>query len=164
MNLIRFLLISILFCPAVAHAQPEYEREPIRYSKTIPTDAVHQLAENLAAGKTSLEWEQEHGYLKSLLAELKIPVSSQTLVFSKTSLQVSRITPQTPRAVYFNDDVYVGWVQHGDLIEISAADSKLGGTFYSIKQKSEDVPVLKRETRVFNVTRQVLLVGRRVTW
>jgi len=146
MNIARIFLLIVLL-PVSVNAQPEFEREPIRYSNTKPTDVVHQLAQQLADGKKSLKWDQEHGYLRALLEELKIPVSSQTLVFSKTSLQVSRITPETPRAVYFNDDIYVGWVQHGDLIEISAADTKLGGTFYSIKQKQDEVPVLKRETR-----------------
>lgn len=145
-NVVRFVVL-ILILPATAWAQPEFEREPVRYSSTEPTDLVHQLGQKLASGEKSLRWDKEHGYLKDLLAELKIPASSQTLVFSKTSLQASRITPSKPRAVYFNDDVYVGWVQNGDLIEISAADSKLGGTFYSIKQSPNEVPVLKRETR-----------------
>lgn len=142
-----FFLCSVFGLPATVSAQPEYERDPIKYSKTEPTDQLHQLGQRLASGETELKWDEEHGYLKSLLDELDVPVSSQTLVFSKTSLQVSRITPRTPRAVYFNDDIYVGWVQNGDLIELSAADSKLGGTFYSIRQDSEKVPVMKRETR-----------------
>ena len=151
-NVAQIMLFLVLFAasgllPAIAWAQPDFERDPIRYSKTEPTDVVHQLGQQLAGGKKSLKWDAEHGYLKSLLAELDIPVSSQTLVFSKTSLQVSRISPEKPRAVYFNDDIYVGWVQHGDLIEISTADSKLGGTFYSIKQNQDEIPVMKRETR-----------------
>ena len=73
-------------------------------------------------------------------------MSSQVLVFSKTSLQVSRISPRTPRAVYFNDDVYVGWVQRGGVVELSAADPVLGGTFYSLKQEQAEFPVLERET------------------
>ena len=80
-------ILVLLIAPMTAFAQPEYEREPVRYSKTEPTDLLHQLGERLASGETKLEWDQEHGYLKSLLDELKVPVSSQTLVFSKTSLQ-----------------------------------------------------------------------------
>ncbi len=127
-------------------AQDKFEQPPILYSTTKPTDPVQQLAERLATGSASLEWNDEHGYLEAILANLQIPVSSQSLVFSKTSLQVSRITPQTPRAVYFNDETYVGWVPHGNVIEISAADPHLGATFYSVKQEKADSPMLLRET------------------
>ena len=117
--------ILVLLGPTVAFAQLDFEREPILYSKSQPTDRVAVLSKRLDSGDVKLNWESEHGYLASLLKELDVPVSSQTLVFSKTSLQVARISPQKPRAVYFTDDIYVGWVQHGDLIEVSAADSLL---------------------------------------
>lgn len=129
-----------------SQAQDKFERKPILYSTTKPTDPVQQLADKLSSGTETLEWNDEHGYLDAILAKLRIPVSSQSLVFSKTSLQVSRITPQTPRAVYFNDEIYIGWVQNGSVIEISAADPKLGATFYSIQQEKSDPPVLRRET------------------
>ncbi|MEM6365920.1 MAG: hypothetical protein AAF745_15940, partial [Planctomycetota bacterium] len=58
---------------------------------------------------------------------------SQVLVFSKTSLQRSRISPANPRAIYFNDDVYVGWVRGSSLLEISTADPKLGAAFYTMR-------------------------------
>ena len=138
---------SFVVClPCIAAAQLEFEREPVNYSESVPTDPVMRLAERLEAGKTTLEWDNEHGYLNSVLSALEVPVSSQTLVFSKTSLQVGRITPQTPRALYFNDDVYVGWVQRGDFIELSAADPQLGGTFYSLRQDGTRPPQIKRET------------------
>jgi len=126
--------------------QAKYEMAPINYSKSEPTDAVAEFAKKLADQSESLVWEDEHGYLKSLLEKLDVPVSSQGLVFSKTSLQVSRIDPKHPRAIYFNDSVYVGFVQRGKVIEISAADPKLGATFYSLSQEKLDVPILKRET------------------
>lgn len=133
-------------CLSVAVAQLDYEREPINYSETAATDRVAQLAADLKSGVTSLTWEPEHGYLMSLLQTLDVPAESQTLVFSKTSLQIHRISPQRPRAIYFNDDVYIGWVQQGDVIEISAADRNLGGTFYTLVQQSADVPEIVRET------------------
>jgi len=37
-------------------------------------------------------------------------------------------------------------VQHGDLIELSAADPSLGGTFYSLSQRQTDAPSIRRET------------------
>jgi len=37
-------------------------------------------------------------------------------VFSQTSFQLRKISPQRPRAIYFNDDVYVGWVRGGGVV------------------------------------------------
>src|SRR6185369_12949183 len=76
---------------------------------------------------------------------LKVPRSSQTLVFSKTSLQRSRIGPKTPRAVYFADDVYVGYCQHGPVMEVSAVDPQLGTVFYTLEQDAADRPKFVRQ-------------------
>ena len=144
----RLILIGIVlpFLASPGLAQSRFEMEPINYSRAKPTDKVYQFAQKLANGTESLEWEEEHGYLRSLLNKFQIPVESQALVFSKTSLQVNRITPSKPRAVYFNDDVYLGWVQNGSVIEISAAEPKLGATFYTLSQVKKKTPVFKRET------------------
>ena len=139
-------LVFAFLLSGQSQAQDKFEQPPIRYSTTKPTDPVQQLADDLTSGAQSLEWNEDRGYLDSILEKLKIPVSSQGLVFSKTSLQVSRIKPQTPRAVYFNDDIYIGWVPNGTVIEISAADPKLGATFYSVKQEKSEPPTLIRET------------------
>ncbi|MFN9720483.1 MAG: hypothetical protein ACK58L_17430 [Planctomycetota bacterium] len=133
-------------CCGVVCAQLDHEQEPINYSRQRATDPVAALMERISRDGATLTWEPEHGYLRSLMAALDVPESSQTLVFSKTSLQISRITPRTPRAIYFNDDVYIGWVQHGDVVEISAADPQLGGTFYTLDQRTKDHPVIERET------------------
>ncbi len=129
-----------------ASAQLDFEQEPILYSSATATDPVARLIESIKSGESRVTWEPGHGYLKSLMVELNVPESSQVLVFSKTSLQISRITPGTPRAVYFNDDVYLGWVQRGDVVEISAADPQLGGTFYTLDQRSPETPAFTRET------------------
>jgi hypothetical protein len=86
------------------------------------------------------------GYLPALLEALKVPAESQMLVFSKTSMQRQRISPRTPRAVYFNDDVYVGFCQSGDVLEISAVDPQLGTVYYTLDQKRDDPPRLVRQT------------------
>ena len=142
-----FLLtaVAVASLSSAAFSQDKFEQKPILYSESTPTDKVQQLADLLAANPDALKWTKEHGYLESILKTLKIPISSQSLVFSKTSLQVSKITPQTPRAIYFNDNIYVGWVQNGNVIEISAADPRLGATFYSISQKKSDAPTIRRE-------------------
>src|SRR5262245_3957937 len=123
----------------------DYDREPIRYSTAPANNVVSRLEERLAAGKTQLPHEKRLGYLRSLLGELTVPVSSQMLVFSKTSLQRNRISPQTPRAIYFNDDVYVGFCQSGDVIEVAAVDPQLGNVFYSLDQNAPDRPRFTRQ-------------------
>ena len=138
--------IVILLSFSIASAQLDFEQEPIRYSFATATDPIARLIERIKSGETTITWEPKHGYLTSLMKELAVPESSQVLVFSKTSLQISRITPKTPRAVYFNDDIYLGWVQHGDVVEISAADPQLGATFYTLDQRITDKPVFARET------------------
>jgi hypothetical protein len=79
----------------------------------------------------------QRGYLDSLLRELKISPSSQALVFSRTSFQRDRISPTRPRAIYFNDDTYVGYVPGGDVIEIASSDPRLGTTFYTLDQSGK---------------------------
>jgi hypothetical protein len=122
-----------LLCVASAHAD-EFDREPIRYSTAPANNTVSRLQEKMNAGKAKLSFDGPHGYLPSLLEALDVPVSSQTLVFTKTSLQRERISPKTPRALYFNDDVYVGFCQDGDVLEISAVDPQLGTVFYTLDQ------------------------------
>ena len=126
-------------------AQSEHEREPINYSASSPTDRVSQMASAIKKGTTVLDWDEDHGWLKSILENLDIPTSSQTLVFSKTSMQFRRINPQNPRAIYFSDDIYVGWVNGGDVLELGAVDQKLGAVFYSVSQEKSQRPVIKRD-------------------
>ena len=111
-----------------------------------PADPIAELQRKLTAGEARLEFEKDHGYLTSLLKALKVPVSSQTLVFSKTSLQSERISPKTPRAIYFNDDVYVAWVQGAGLIEIMSTDPEKGPAFYVLSQERNDHPQFERST------------------
>jgi hypothetical protein len=135
----------LLLTAGAAWGADDFEKEPISYSKGKPANAVSRLETRLATGKAKLAYEKGTGYLKSLLSELKVPVSSQTLVFSKTSLQRSRIAPKTPRALYFGDDVYVGFCQGGDVLEISAVDPRLGTVFYTVDQVKEGGPQLTRQ-------------------
>jgi hypothetical protein len=107
-----------------------YEKPPISYSTTRPQDAVARLQARLAAGNRSLGGSGRE-VMEALLRELQIPIESQLLVYSKTSLQRQRIHPRHPRALYFSDTCYVGWVPSG-LIEITAIDPVLGPVFYSL--------------------------------
>lgn len=122
------------------------ESEAIAYSKTAPSDAVTALQKKLDAGAATLAFDDARGYLPAVLTALNVPVSSQGLVFSRTSLQVDRIAPWTPRAVYFSDSVYVGWVQGGPIMEIASVDPKLGAVFYTLSQEKTDHPSFERQT------------------
>jgi hypothetical protein len=123
----------------------DYEREPILYGKSQPDNRVSRLIERLQAGTANLHHEPHFGYLRSLLTELEVRESSQVLVFSKTSLQRHRIAPRTPRALYFNDDVYVGFCQQGDVLELSAVDPQLGAVFYTVDQAVSGDPRIVRQ-------------------
>lgn len=131
---------------AIRAAGQEIEREPINYSAAKPCNVVARLQERLATGKAKLDFDEDHGYLRSLLRALDVPASSQVLVFSKTSLQRERISPQTPRAIYFNDDVLVGSCLDGQVLEISAADESIGTTFYTLEQREQEKPAPRRQT------------------
>lgn len=120
------------------------DEDTIAYGKSEPQSAVHELQGKIDAHELKLEWDDKYGYLPSLLKALHVPVESQMLVFSKTSLQRERISPQNPRALYFNDDVYIGWIPGAPLMEVSVADPKLGGVFYSLEQKKVDRPFFRR--------------------
>src|SRR5262245_46747772 len=89
----------------------DFEREPINYATAPVDNLVSRLEGRLRAGQTHLKYEASFGYLRSLLRELAVPESSQTLVYSRTSLQRQRIGPRTPRAIYFSDEAYVGFCQ-----------------------------------------------------
>jgi hypothetical protein len=91
------------------------DHEAIQYATTPVTDPAARLQQQLVKGLT-LDYDRDKGYLPSLLKALKVPEDSQVLVFSKTSFQASRISPRLPRAIYFNDDVSVGWVRGGDAL------------------------------------------------
>jgi hypothetical protein len=124
----------------------DIERAPISYGTAPTSNAVTRLEQRIASGKVKFAYDDKVGYLRSLLHELNVPISSQTLVFSKTSLQRERIKPTTPRAIYFNDDVYVGYCQGGALIEVDAIDPKLGSVFYSLEQDKGNKPVFTRQS------------------
>ncbi|MCX6954551.1 MAG: hypothetical protein NTV51_20550 [Verrucomicrobia bacterium] len=122
-----------LFGAAGARAQgePDYEQPPVSYSASTPHDALTRLQARIAAGEVTLAGD-ELAMLQKLLGELGVPVDSQMLVFSRTSFQRGRIRPDQPRALYFSDSVYVGWVP-GGLVEVTAIDPKLGPIFYTLE-------------------------------
>ena len=118
----RSVLVAALFAvPLVAQFSGSFvlpvEDEALGYNKAAD-DPVARLQAKLERGDAKLNYAPAQGYLLSVLKELNIPVESQVLVFSKTSFQQSLIAPWTPRALDFNDDVYMGFVQNGEVLEV----------------------------------------------
>ena len=110
-------------------------------------DPFTLLKDDLEQGRLDLDVSNEKAYLESLLKALKIPASTQMVVYSTTSLQLSLISPRTPRAVYFNEDLYLGYVQ-GGRIEIVSIDPELGGIFYIFDiPRNGNRPVAERSER-----------------
>jgi len=109
-------------------------------------DPIVSLQDLIESGEITFSFDPLTGYLPSLLAALDIPVSSQGLVFSRTSLQTDRITPWTPRAIYFNDDVYVGFVQDSPILEIASINPDQGAVFYLLPQSEDVEPTFQHET------------------
>ena len=137
---------AVLACSSAALAG-DWEGPPIHYSKAVPDNPVSRLQARLDAGAARLEHDgKSGGRLKALLRELGVPASSQTLVFSKTSFQLARIEPRTPRAIYFGDDAYVGWCREGDVLEVSVADARLGTVFYTLSQDPDAPARFQRQT------------------
>ena len=125
------------------HLMP-FDEETINYSKQTDTGPIARLQERIDRGELKMNFGEKFGYLPSLLDALGVSTNSQMLVFSKTSFQRERIAPKTPRAIFFNDDVYVGFVQGSPLLEISSSDPKLGGVFYTLDQTKVERPKFVR--------------------
>ena len=143
----RLLSLTLTLCAFASTAvADDFDRPPIRYSDTAPDDAVAGLGRKPRAGAVTLAHEKGGGYLRDVLKRLDVPVSSQVLVFSKTSLQRSLIGPKTPRAVYFNDDVAVAFCRHGDALELVADDANLGAVFYTLDQDPAGRGAVTRQT------------------
>ncbi len=122
-----------------------YSDAPIYYRSEDITDAVTLLQKKFDAGKARLDYHAgDHGYLKSVLKLLDIPVSSQTLVFSKTSFQYPKISPRHPRALYFNDDIYIGVVNEGKEIEVISFDRQQGAIFFILHEQQVEKPRFER--------------------
>ena len=143
--LILGFLLVLFHAANTAFPQGNYERPPIDYLNKNVNDAVAKLGRRLESGESTLKYSKATGYLEALLRELEIPISSQALVFSKTSLQLQRISPRRPRALYFNDNVYVGYCVNGDVLEIASTDAQQGAIFYTLEQKPEKVPKFVRD-------------------
>jgi len=113
------------------------EDPAIAYTTARLNNAVADVNRRLQDGSLRFTFDSSSGFLRSALEALQIPIDSQMLVFSRTSLQGKRIGEQNPRALFFNDRVALGWVRGGDLLEVAAHDETAGVVFYTLEQKAD---------------------------
>ncbi|HYL36449.1 MAG TPA: hypothetical protein VEV17_11095 [Bryobacteraceae bacterium] len=120
----------------------------LQYAEHPTNDPVSRLQVQIDQGQVKLDYEPGRwGYLRSLLKHLQIDVDSQMLVFSKTSFQAQKISPKRPRALYFNDNAAVGFVQDGEVMEVASLDPTQGVLFYSLDiQKSQTPRFVRRDS------------------
>jgi hypothetical protein len=130
--------------PRLSALRYDYDYPVIGYSGTPVNNRVARLQARLQRGEGHLDSRGSRGYLDAVLKELNIDPGSQTLVFSKSSLQIDWINAATPRAIYFNDDTFVAWVQGSGLLELVTMDSSLGPVFYTLSN-GDSKPAFERE-------------------
>ncbi|WDE98780.1 hypothetical protein PQO03_13135 [Lentisphaera profundi] len=140
-TLLAFSLVS----PNSSRANDLYETALINYENRQANNDIETLNKALLEKKVKLDFHSRRGFLDALLKELDIPINSQTLIFSKTSFHRKQIYPSNPRALYFNDEIYVGWVPGTKLLEIAISDPELGAVFYTLEQKQNETIQFKRD-------------------
>src|SRR6185295_726403 len=158
-SLLRIVPLLSIGCVTIGMAEPPldspivvknqgflpFANAPIYYrtSQNL-AEPIAKLQKQLDSGAVTLEYEPDHGYLRSVLKLLHVPISSQTLVFSKTSFQYPYISPASPRALYYNDDIYVGQVQQAKSLEFVSFDPLLGAIFYILDEHKVARPRFER--------------------
>ena len=124
-----------------------YGLQPVEYGTGALTDPVTLLNEQLIQQKRELKFDTEWGYLRDVLKQLQLPESSQLMVYSKTALNPRIINPDNPRVIYFNDDVYLGWVPGARSMELASIDPLRGTIFYELDLKASPNPRFVRSDR-----------------
>lgn len=132
-----------LFSGGLDHPAIEYATRPVH-------NAVTELNARLQRRATGLTYAGNFGYVRSVLEALHVPIESQMVVFSKTSLQQAIISPQHPRSIFFNDSVAVGWVPGEPFVEVAVEDPQQGVIFYTLDQQPVDSPVFTRRDACLN--------------
>lgn len=121
------------------------EHPAIAYNTAPVHTAITELNRKLDDGAATLTFDPTSGYLRSVLEALGLPIESQMLVYTQTSLQAQKINMENPRAIYFDDDVSVGWVRGGLVLEAWAQDPRQGTIFYTLDQQASASPRFGRQ-------------------
>jgi hypothetical protein len=140
------LILTLLFGDCSAQAQQskaaaKEQAERIGYLLVRREEALRhksddectRLLKKVSEKKVQLDATEQKAFTTSLLTALNIPVSSQLLVFSGTASQGRKVNASNPRAIYFNDETYVGVVP-GGFVEMIGVDPQNGAVFYSFEK------------------------------
>lgn len=116
-------ILAVLGAPSSTAQQSTTDAHGLTPTASLPgasgTNAIEQLQAALEAGEIRLESSSDgRATLVGILDALGILPESQLLVFSGSSLQFDKIEQATPRSIFHNEDVAVGWVQNSSLLEI----------------------------------------------
>ena len=133
----RAAIVFAIAAAATAGAQfaGTLDQHPaIQYATRPAADPVAQVMRRGAGGPAAFAFDPRYGYLPAVLAALDVPVESQILTFSKTGIQQALTGPRTPRALYFNDAVVVGYITGAPFVEVASHDPSQGVVFYSLDQ------------------------------
>src|SRR6516162_4049728 len=133
LGVLTLIIVAVGFSDVDKGFVPEPDDPAIEYSSRPTTDAVAILNREIKGGRVRLRFDSKQGYLPSVLEALHVPIESQMAVFSKTSVQRERINPNSPRTLFFNDSLAIGWVR-GGFIEVAAQDPRQGVIFYTLAQ------------------------------
>lgn len=119
----------------------DFQLPPHEYYEGDSQDPVSILVRRIEAGEKTPDFSSHRAFVDWLLAELKIPAASQTIVFSRTGLQRQVVSPRNPRALFFNDQTYMTWIP-GGMVELASFDPDRGPLFFLL-QGSDDAKLAK---------------------
>ncbi len=130
-RLVSCLCGGVLLFHAALEAQffNDFDVAPHSYYERTGTDSFSKLLTRKEKGDYDFGTETGLPLLRRMLQELNIPVSSQVLVYSQTSLQRKLVRPENPRAMYFDENIYLA-VMAGGKLEVNSFDPEAGGIFY----------------------------------
>ncbi len=145
--LAMLIVIGAVSTPVAAQSTIDrlpYRKHPVDYFGPEENN-VSRLFERVRTGEVTLESDPRHGYLPAVLRALDVPAESQLLVFAKNAANARLISPQNPRALYFSDDISIGWTPGAAAIEISVIDLKKGPVFYALRFREDGSARLTRD-------------------
>ena len=142
------LVLSSLGLGAKDFPQKRFGESPHDYWSREPRDAFAKRSGLVDSAISDFFANPGPISLTAILKSLRLPESSQLLVYSATSLQSGLIRPDNPRALYFNDEVYLGYVPGGRL-EVAAIDPDMGPVFYLV-EPGRSGPSVSRTNRCMN--------------